>query len=215
MVRRENSHIEMALIITCRKYTTRKSALASPISFRSSSPSPSIVAVGQEYLKRGSGRKPLPVTLVYLLLLVHTHLSPIEVLATFHLRQLELPRPTLDSAVPIHHASRGGDPPPVREAAEAKIGSAAEAPEGVADVVARRDALGKSAVPALDDGADDGDAGVEEVLDGDGEPVLVRDGEMPPVGDAVGRAVEIGTCAQRLSTLPSLFYPFLFLLPLP
>ena len=79
------------------------------------------------------------------------------------------------------HTPLGSYTLPIGDASKPEIRLTAQTPEDVANVVLRRNALGKSALPPVHDAADDGDARIVYVLDGDAEAILIGQGEVLPV----------------------------------
>jgi predicted alpha/beta hydrolase len=92
----------------------------------------------------------------------------------------------------IARLSAGQDPLAVGDAAGAKVGLSAQAAKDVANVVFGRDAGLEGAVPVLEHALDDLDAGVENVVNGYPEAVLVRDAQVVVGADARGRTVKVG-----------------------
>lgn len=79
----------------------------------------------------------------------------------------------------------------IREASQPEVRVPAETAEDIADVVLRSDAPLVRTVPLAENASHDGEADVEEVVDGDGESVLVCAGEVLVVGAPWGRTVEV------------------------
>lgn len=81
---------------------------------------------------------------------------------------------------------------PIREASKAKVRVATKTAKDITNIICRRDAAAKSAVPICEDSMNDLNAGIVDVVDGEVEAVLFGTGEVFQIGYARGRTVKVG-----------------------